>query len=90
MSRDRLLDLVEGLHDPFGSGSEADGLAAGVLAVEVLDMAELSSIDRGLEVLGPGRIGGGTAAGGAVGQGPGGDVLELNAQRDLRAGELAY
>jgi hypothetical protein len=85
---DRGFDVVEGLLDTVGAGAESDVLAVGVVAVEVLDAAEPGGVDSGLEVIGPGRVGGGVAAGRAVGQGPSGGVPELNAQRDLRAGEL--
>ena len=85
---DCVLNVVEGLGDSIGAGTVADRLAGLVCVVEVFDSAESGGVDRGFQVVGPGVVGVGVALGRSVGQCPGGDVLELDAQRDLAAREL--
>ena len=51
--------------------------------VEVLDALESGCFDRGLQMCGPGTVGVGVALCREVGQCSGGDVFELDAQRDL-------
>ncbi|MFD5516371.1 hypothetical protein [Streptomyces sp. NPDC127066] len=85
---DGSLDLVEGVFDSVGAGAKADFLASSVALVKVLDLAELDVVEGVSEVLGPFGIGCGVAAGGGVGQGSLGEVLELNAGSDLGTGEL--
>ena len=64
------------------------GCAGFVGLVEVLESPEPGCVDRGLQMRGPGTVGVGVALCRAVGQRSGGDVFELDAQRDLAAGEL--
>ncbi|MEU8927959.1 hypothetical protein AB0D10_44865 [Kitasatospora sp. NPDC048545] len=54
--------------------------------VAFVQAGEPGVLDRGVQQAGPSGVGGGIALGGAIGQGPDRDVLELESQSDLGAG----